>query len=188
MSGAVLKGLRWKVWIAASASAALCIYAALLLYEGFVAAPYEGVFTLPFVDKPSAQRAYEALTANADARGRRAAAWRLVRGDPADAAGWIAVAYADWLQHGRLGPEGLAALDHSYAVSFFDARQAVWRVGFALENWPTLTPQIRQDVLTEAQTALQDRRLGPQMKARLATVRNPQGRLAALLLSPDARP
>jgi hypothetical protein len=75
-------------------------------------------------------------------------------------------------------------------VSFFDRQAALWRVGFALENWPALSPDLRQRVLVEAHTALNDPLLGPKLRERLAGVRNPEGRLAALLIlsAPTTQP
>jgi hypothetical protein len=185
--GAVLKGLSWKAWILALVAAVLSVYSLAVLYEGFLAERYASVFTYPFIDKPAAERAYAALPAGAPAPARREAAWRLAQADPANAESWTAVAFADWTAHGRLTTEGVLALDHSYAVSFFDTGAAVWRVSFALENWAALTPQIRQDALIEAKTALKDPLLGPAMKARLRTIKSPDGRLTALLLLSDAR-
>jgi hypothetical protein len=174
--------IRWKSWAVAALAGLLALYALGLLYEGFVGGRYSGALTWPLVDKTAAERAYDRLPPGAAPAERAAAAERLIEADPANPESWTAVAYADWGAHGQLTQKGLEALDHSYAVSFFDRPGAVWRVGFALENWADLTPQIRQDVLKEAAIALQDPHLTTPMKARLAAIRSPEGRLAAQLL------
>jgi len=168
-------------------SAALAVYASGLLYEGFVASGYAGDATYPFVDKAAAERAWNGLGVDAPAAARRKAALRLVRADPASPRSWTALAYADRTARHALTPAGVAALEQSYQVSFFDLRDATWRVDFALENWPALTPPLRQQVLTEAQVALADPRLAPAMKARLRSIRDPAGHLAAALLLAGAR-
>jgi hypothetical protein len=172
----------FKVWSIAVIAALLSAYSIALLYEGFISDHYSGFWTYPFVDKPAAERAYDRLPANASGAERTAAAQRLVMGDPANPESWAAVAYADYVTNGRLTPKGVLALDHSYAVSFFDRRGAVWRINFALENWVALSPDLRKQVLTEAGVALKDSYLRPELKPRLLKIRSPEGRLAALLL------
>lgn len=172
-----------KSWGLALGAALLCAYALGLLYEGFLAPRYLGVLSYPFVDRPAAQRAYGRIAADAPPPAvLQAAAQRLVRADPADPKSWNAVAYADWTAHGHLTAEGVEALGRSYAVSFFDYRGAVWRVDFALQNWAQLTPQIRQEALTEGDIALRNAVLAPRLRARLQTLRSPEGRLAAMML------
>ncbi|HZC16320.1 MAG TPA: hypothetical protein VE309_06130 [Caulobacteraceae bacterium] len=172
----------WKAWVVAAVALLLAFYSLGLLYEGFVSDHYSGVFTFPLVDKISAERAYGRLPATTPTAERAAAAQRLIEADPTNPESWTAVAYADWLAHGRLSAKGVEALDHSYAVSFFDRPGAVWRVDFALENWADMTPHIRQDALEEARVALKDPDLGPVMATHLKAIRSPEGRLAGLLL------
>jgi hypothetical protein len=172
----------WKAWIIGSAAAALSLYSVGLLYEGFVSDRYSGVLTYPFKDKPAAERAFDRLPSDAAASRRAAAARLLVEADPVNPESWNAVAYADWLAHGGLSADGVRALDHSYAVSFFDRPQAVWRVAFAVENWAGLTPEIRKDAIAEARVVLQDPKLGPELRVRLQAVQSPSGRLAAVLI------
>src|SRR6185503_2021276 len=115
-----------------------------LLYEGFAADRYANLLTVPFVDKPAAECAYNRLAMNAPAAVRADAARRLVEADPAYPESWTAVAYADWMQRHALSPTGLAALDRSYEITFFEPEGAAWRIGFALDNWTALTPALRQ--------------------------------------------
>lgn len=174
--------MKLKAIFIGSASVLLAIYSAALLYEGFLARSYSGLLTFPFVDRPAAERAYFALPQSAPITVREAAAARLVRADPTNAESWMAVAYTDWLKHGRhFSPTGLSAFDHSYAMSYFDRVDAVWRIGFALDNWADLTPQIRDDVRQEADICLSDHTLRADMVARMRTVRNPPGMLAAAI-------
>jgi len=111
-----------------------------------------------------------------------------VLGDPTNPEAWNAIAYVDREAHGRLSPEGVSALDHSYAVSFFARRVAVWRVTFALQNWDALTTQTRSDAIREATLSLHDPYLAPQMRQSLHSITNPAGRLAALLLLATTKP
>jgi hypothetical protein len=175
--------MRWKAWIVASIAALLSVYSLGLVYEGFVGDSYAGVLTFPLIDKAAAQRAYARLPTDAPAAERQAAALRLIQADPTNPQSWTAVAYADWTKNGRLSSTGVEALDHSYAFSFFDRRNAIWRVGFALENWGDLPPELRQDVITEARVALNDPVLAPELAKRLSAVRDPAGRLAAAMIS-----
>jgi hypothetical protein len=172
----------WKVRIVAPVAGLLAIYSAGLLYEGFISDRYSGLLTYPFVDKPAAERAYDRLTVGAPIAERAAAAQRLIEADPANPESWNAVAYADWLAHGGLSAAGLVAFDHSYTVSFFDRPQAVWRVSFAVDNWASLTPDLRKDVMAEAKVILHDPTLGPELRDRLGAVQSPAGRLAAILI------
>ena len=160
----------------------MSIYAAGLLYEGFISDRYASLLTYPFVDKPAAERAYDRLPAGAPAAQRAEAAQRLVEADPANPESWNAVAYADWVSHQGLSAAGVTALSHSYAVGFFDRPSAVWRVSFVVENWDAVTPAIRQSAMAEAKAALHDPRLGPELRARLSGFQDPNSKLAATLL------
>ena len=172
----------WKAWSLVALSLVLAVYAFGLLYEGFVAQRYSGVFSFPFIDKAAAERAYQRLPANAPLADQEVAARRLIEADPTNSQSWDAVSYVEFLKAGGMSAGAIEALDHSYAVSFFDRQAAVWRIGYALENWAALPPALRADVLAEADVALEDPVLAPKVKARLAQVRSPPGRLAALLV------
>ena len=172
----------WKAWGLIALCLVLAVYAFGLLYEGFAAERYSGVFTFPFIDKPAAERAYQRLPPNASLARQEVAARRLIEADPTNPDSWDAVSYVEFLKAGGMSAGAIDALDHSYAVSFFDRQAAVWRIGFALENWAALPPALRADVLTEADVALKDPVLGLKLKARLAQVRSPPGRLAAVLI------
>lgn len=173
----------WKAGLIAALSVALAVYSAALLYEGFLSGRYSGLVTFPFVDEAAAERAYDRLPTDAPIASRQIAAQRLIQADPANPESWNAIAYTDWLAHGRtLGPVGVQALGRSYAIGFFDRQQAVWRVAFAVENWASLTPDLRQKVMTEARLALHDGTLGPPLRERLQRTQSDAGQVAAAAL------
>ena len=160
----------------------MALYAVALLHEGFVSKKYSNAVTFPFADKPAAERAYAGLSAGASAQERAAAAQRLVAADPANPATWAVVAFADRQANGRLTAAGCNALGRSYALAFFNRTLSVWRVGFALDNWPLLTPALRRDATEEARVALADPVLRSAMVRRLQSVNNASGRLAAMFI------
>jgi len=172
----------WRSWIIGSASGLLALYSIGLLHEGFMSDHYSGLLTYPFVDQPAAERAFDRLDAKTPIARRAAVAQQLVDADPTSPESWNAVAYTDWLAHDGLSPAGVQALDHSYAVSFFDRPQAVWRVTFAAENWSSLTPELRREVMAETKVVLHDPTLGPTLRSQLNSVETPAGRMAARLL------
>jgi hypothetical protein len=159
-----------------------------LLYEGFVARVYSSALVFPFTDTASAKRAYDALGGSAPAAAREAAAQRLIAADPANPASWSALSYAERLKDGQMSAAALAALDRSYTLSFFDRHEAIWRVGYALENWEALPPALREEVTAEAREALGDQALAPKLKLELAAIHDPAGRLAASLILAEPSP
>jgi hypothetical protein len=178
--------INWKASILIAACLVLAAWSFALVYEGFISDHYSSTFTWPFIDEPAAERAYQRLSPNAPVKEREIAAYRLIQADPTNPDSWIAVSYVEFLKAGSMSPKALEALDHSYAVSFFDRQGGVWRIGYALENWAALPPSLRKDVLTEADVALKDNVLGPKLKARLAQVKSPQGQLAAIMMQAQA--
>jgi hypothetical protein len=181
-------GVNWKSRVLIVLCLLLSAYSIGLLYEGYVSDRYSNFFTYPFVDKAAAERAFQHLPDGASVAEREVAARRLIEADPANPDSWNAVAHVAWLGGGEtLTPQALAALDHSYAVSFHDRDGGVWRVGLALDNWPSLPPALRKDVLAEASVILRDPVLWPELAARLGQVKGPSGRLAALLILARAR-
>jgi len=172
-----------KVWAIGVSSAVLAAYGAGLLYEGYIGKGYLGAMTFPFIDRASAERAYDALPAKAPLAVREAAAARLLKADPASARSWALISYMDWLGHGyHLTPVGLDALDRSYTMSPYDHDIAPWRASFALENWDSLTPALRQAEASEINWIFsRDSAVSVDLKHRLTTVRNPTGRSFARL-------
>jgi hypothetical protein len=182
-----MRRISWKSSILIAVSLMLAAWSFAMVYEGFISDHYSGAFTYPFVDKPAAERAYLRLASNASVSEREIAASRLLRADPASPDSWLADSYVEFLKAGSMSPQALSALDHSYAVSFFDRKGGVWRIGYALDNWTALPPSLRKDVMNEANVALKDGVMGPRLKARLAQVKSPQGQLAAFMMQARAR-
>lgn len=104
----------------------------------------------------------------AEAANRRAVALA-----PYDSSARLRIAHIDSLD-GRLDAEGLAALSLSYQLLPFDQYVSTWRIGFALNHWGDLTPEIRRAV--EAETfafAATGRRR--ELLTTLSAVRSPIG-------------
>ena len=178
-----MRQINWKACSLIAVCLVLASWSFALVYEGFVSNHYSSAFTWPFIDQPAAERAYQRLEPTATIKQREIAAQRLIEADPTNPDSWNAVSYVEFLKAGQvMSPKALEALDHSYAVSFFDRPGCVWRIGFSLENWAALPADLRKDVLAEANVALKDAWLGPKLKARLAEVKSPQGQLAALMM------
>lgn len=96
---------------------------------------------------------------------------------PYDTAAWLQLAYVDATQHdGRLTPAGIADLQRSYDLVAADPSLGVWRVGFALENWPWLPLDLRTAVATEA-SALMSTEHRDNLRELHPKIRNPVGRL-----------
>jgi hypothetical protein len=178
--------INWTTCILIAVSLMLAAWSFALVYEGWISDHYSSAFTGPFIDGPAAERAYQRLAPNASINEREIAAHRLIEADPTDPNSWNVVSYVEFLKAGSMSPKALEALDHSYAVSFFDRAGGVWRIGYALENWSALPASSRKDVLTEADVALKDPALGPKLRARLAQVKSPQGQLAAVMMQAQA--
>ncbi len=179
-----------KVWAIGACSAVLAAYGAGLFYEGYMANAYSGALTFPFVDRPAAERAYNALPDNTPLTVRGRAVDRLLKADPANPRNWTLVSYKDWLKDGqRLSPDGVAAFDRSYTMSPFDPDAAPWRVNFALENWDALNAGQRGAAISEANWMFEhDMVAAADLKGRLKTIRNPAGRAMArleLVLAPN---
>ena len=172
-----------KIWAISVSSVVLAAYGAGLLYEGYIARDYSGALTFPFIDRAAAERAYDGLAPTAPLATREAAAARLLKADPANAASWALVSYMDWLGHGRhLTPVGLEALDRSYTVSPLDHGVGPWRINFALETWDQLSPEQRGLTAEEISWLFQhDMAAAADLKTRLPTIRNPYGRVFARL-------
>lgn len=169
-------------WVATSVFAVSAVYALALAYEGMGTTCCAGRLAGPLVDNASAERAYDALPRGASASTRLAAARRIVQGDPAYAAGWVEMAYAERSLGRRLTADSARALERSYAVAYFDRRTAARRVRFAFDNWDALSPECRGHALAEARLALADATLRAATAAQLQLVQNPAGRLVARLL------
>lgn len=68
---------------------------------------------------------------------------------PSNATAWLRLAYLERAPDGRLSPASLNALDKSYGVAPFGPDNTRWRLGFILDHWSQVTPDLRQSALDE---------------------------------------
>ncbi len=97
---------------------------------------------------------------------------------PYDTSSRLRLAYIDSLD-GHLSPEGVAHLERSYELLPLDQYVSVWRVGFALNHWGELNPDLRRKVETETFAVLGTSRRG-RMLATLESVTSPTGIVPAI--------
>ncbi len=97
---------------------------------------------------------------------------------PYDSSSRLRLAYIDSLD-GKLSAEGVAHLERSYALLPLDQYVSIWRVGFALNHWGDLNPDLRRKVEIETFAVLGTRRSG-QMLATLESVTSPTGIVPAI--------
>lgn len=102
--------------------------------------------------------------------------WAALNQSPVDDAAWLRLAYLDRLQHPALTATGLKGLERSYDVAPFGPEVSAWRVRFALENWPALTPDLRRQVLREVELQWPTHR--GRYAAMVRQTSDPAGRLA----------
>lgn len=107
-----------------------------------------------------------------------AASQRALSQAPYDSSSRLRLAYLDSLD-GELSAEGLGHLALSYELLPLDQYVSTWRVGFALEYWGDLTPELRKQVETEATTFLKTSRRR-EMVATLEAVTSPAGVVPAV--------
>jgi hypothetical protein len=97
---------------------------------------------------------------------------------PYDSSSRLRLAYLDSLD-GDLSDEGLSHLELSYELLPLDQYVSTWRVGFALEHWGALSPDLRKKVQGEALTFLKTSRRR-EMVATLEAVTSPAGAVPAV--------
>jgi hypothetical protein len=162
----------------------IAVYGAGLYYEQSFAPAGCCALTWPNVDPVQAER----ILAQTDANGVNAAAQRraaeLVRASrPGDPTGWLRLAYADWLSHnGRLTDSGIRDLANSYLITPYGGVFTVWRTMLGLNNWSYLPLATRMDVAREVQIAKKTDLYGDQIRKAALYIRDPNGRLAAIVL------
>jgi hypothetical protein len=100
---------------------------------------------------------------------------------PYDTGAWLRLAYLDRLEHGRLTPQGLAALRRSYDLVAVDPDFGVWRISFALENSQSLPPLLRAAVREEVSALWTVQRDRGRLLNLRTQLQNPAGRLSLLL-------
>jgi hypothetical protein len=175
----------WKTAAAGglAATALLLSVLALAALSGAPAPPFNSR-ALGFAD-PHERRANALLRHDRSARSLGAAAKEAQAAlalSPYNNAARLRLAYIEAAsQEGRLGPAGLVHLTQSYDLVPFDHTVAAWRIGFALEHWEQLTPEVRGAVQAEAHAFSRSGSKDVNVQAVLRTIRNPAGRLAAAL-------
>ena len=70
---------------------------------------------------------------------------------PARAVNWLQIAYAQAGPSGRLDTRGREALSRSYTFQPYGPEVSQWRLSFAFDHWGELTPELREQVLGEAE-------------------------------------
>jgi len=174
----------WKLAASGSlaAAAALAGALALLAYSGLPAFPFTGRvlgFSEPH-DRRSLEALVEATRLEDLLRAEREAEAALAL-SPYNNLTRLRLAYIEAERLGRLGPQGLTHLSRSYDLVPLDASAAPWRVRLALEHWGQLTPDIRMAVYREAMAFGRSGSREADVRPVLASIRNPEGRLAAAL-------
>lgn len=169
---------RWKVY-AAAGLAALTLTGAGAALASLAGSPSP----LDFAERHDRQ-AYAILTSAADAASLDAAEREVRRAlalSPYSNSARLRLTYIDTVRRGSLGPAGMAQLSRSYDLVPLDHTVAAWRVRFALEHWDELSPALRKSVEAEAMAFGRTGSRDADVKASLAAVQNPEGRLAAAL-------
>jgi hypothetical protein len=100
-------------------------------------------------DARAAGRMDTARPGPADLNSAEAESWAALSHAPVDDVAWLDLASIDRLRHGRLTARGLLWLQRSYDVAPFGPDTSRWRVRFALDNWDSLTPELREEVAGE---------------------------------------
>lgn len=97
---------------------------------------------------------------------------------PYDSSSRLRLAYLDSLD-GGLSADGIAHLERSYELLPLDQYVSTWRVGFALQHWADLPPDLRKKVENEAFVFLRTSRRR-EMVATLEAVTSPAGVVPAV--------
>ena len=141
---------RSKTWAIAVVASLSAIYGGWLFVDGFLAPAGCCGATWPLPDPMQAERlAQQRDPQDRSGAEQRAAALVITRSRPADVEGWMRLAYADRLLHGRLTKEGGDALDLSYSLTPYAGPRAVWRIVFVLDNWSQAPDRVKRDTLDE---------------------------------------
>lgn len=96
---------------------------------------------------------------------------------PALAVTWVRLAYIETWRHRRVTPAAAQDLSRSYQVSPLGPDVSPARTKFALEAWPVLSPELREQAIADFEAWWRRR---PEDATRLAQgIVDPQGRLVA---------
>ena len=166
-------------------------YGAALYLESFVTDERCCLATWPNANPVQVERLLE----RRDPRGenpdlQERAARQVITARPVDPSGWMRLAYADTLRQGRLTPQGLKALSTSYTMAAYAARNAAWRVAFALDHWYELDADTRAQAEIELKALSQDPVRRDEGRRRIGAISNPLGRYLGSQhgMLPDPKP
>jgi len=126
----------------------------------------------------TAERLLELDPPDLDAADR--AARQALRLNPYDNGAWLRRTLIEAKRRGVLGPAGLSLLRNSYDLVPFDPVFGRWRVGFALEHWTELDPELRRAVKSEVDVIAGSSSRGRLIQT-LRAVQDPSGRLTGAL-------
>lgn len=130
------------------------------------------------------RRAYRMLTAPPTPGrldGAEAAARKALALSPYSNSARLRLTYIDTVRRGSLGPVGHEHLAKSYDLVPIDHTVAAWRVGFALEHWTEVSPEVRRAVELEARLFARAGSRDADVVSRMRSIQSPEGRLAAAL-------
>lgn len=98
---------------------------------------------------------------------------------PTDAGAWLRLAYIDRLQHAPLSSQAQTRVIRSYDLEPFGPELTRWRQTFLFDNWPALSPELRERSLSELSAVFP--RHGWALRDVPDAVEDPQGRMAAFM-------
>ncbi|MGH7021045.1 MAG: hypothetical protein ACREEY_14250 [Brevundimonas sp.] len=104
---------------------------------------------------------------------------QLIARRPTDAAAWLRLAYIDRLQHARLSAQAQDEVLRSYELEPLGPELTRWRQTFLFNNWPALSPELRERSLSELSAVFP--RHGWALRDIPDAVDDPQGRMAAFM-------
>lgn len=104
---------------------------------------------------------------------------QLIARRPTDSAAWLRLAYIDKLQHAPLSAQAQAKVLRSYELEPFGPELTRWRQTFLFDNWPALSPALRERSLSELSAVFP--RHGWALRDIPDAVDDPQGRMAAFM-------
>jgi hypothetical protein len=106
---------------------------------------------------------------------------------PTDAGAWVTLAYAARAETGACDQACNGALAQAYRIGPLDPVSFASRTRFGLENWPALTPAVREMTVRHMRFAWSTPEGRLAIKDMGATVRDPSGRLAARMVAGSLR-
>ena len=97
---------------------------------------------------------------------------------------WLRLAYIDSVRNPTLSPMGLDALKNSFDAARYDPVNCGVRDVLALNHWPELTPELREETLDEIKLTWRPPVIAHQevIEEWRSEVKNPAGRLALLFV------